>query len=398
MAKYDYLIIGGGMTAAAAARGIREVDANGTIGMISAEGHRPYNRPPLTKKLWQGKPEDSVWSKIPAENVDLITGRRVAELKPQENLVRDETGQTYTYGRLLLATGGTPRRLPFAPPETSYYRTLDDYRTVRAWTKPGARIGVIGGGFIGSEIAASLASNGASPVMVFPEAGIGARIYPADLSQFLNQYYQERGVEVRPGLEIASIDRQGEGFVLRGKDGTAVTVDHIIAGIGIRPNTELAEAAGIQIGGPEDGGGIVVSEDLQTNLPDIYAAGDVASFINPALGKRLRVEHADNAESMGRTAGLNMAGKSTPYHYLPFFYSDLFDLGYEAVGELDPRLETVADWKEPLREGVIYYLKDKKIRGVLLWNTWDQVDAARKMIEEGQVYQPEQLKDRLPEG
>lgn len=398
MKRYDYLIIGGGMTAAAAVRGIREVDSNGTVGIIGAENHRPYKRPPLTKKLWQGKAEDSVWSKLPGGNIDLILGCRVQEIKPQEKLVLDENGKTYTYGRLLLATGGTPRRLPFAPPETCYYRTLDDYRTVREWMKPGVRIGVIGGGFIGSEIAASLASNGALPVMVFPEDGIGARIYPADLSQFLNQYYQERGVEVHSGLEIGAIERQGEAFVLRGKEGTAITVDHIIAGIGIRPNTELAEAAGISIGRTEDGGGILVDEHLQTSEPDIYAAGDAASFFNPALGKRLRVEHADNADSMGRAAGLNMAGRLTAYDHLPFFYSDLFDLGYEAVGELDPRLETVADWKEPFKEGVIYYRKDGKIRGVLLWNTWDQVDAARKLIQEGRALQPEELKDRLPEG
>lgn len=398
MTGYDYLIIGGGMTAAAAAQGIREVDVNGTIGILSAENHRPYNRPPLTKKLWQGKPEDSVWSKIPAEGLDLILGCRVVSIDPPHKQVRDENGKTYTYQRLLIATGGTPRKLPFAPEETCYYRTLDDYHTVRGWTQPGARIGVIGGGFIGSEIAASLAANGAAPVMVFPETGIGARIYPADLSQFLNQYYQEKGVEVHPGLEIQGVERTGESFRLQGKDGTRIEVEHIIAGIGIRPNTELAQAAGIRIGEPEAGGGILVDEHLRTSQPDIFAAGDAASFFNPALGKTLRVEHEDNAKSMGRAAGLNMAGKATPYDHLPFFYSDLFDLGYEAVGELDPRLQVVADWQEPFHKGVIYYLKENSVRGVLLWNTWDQVDAARKLIGEHRAYRPEELKGRLPDG
>lgn len=398
MTGYDYLIIGGGMTAAAAAQGIHEVDVNGTIGILSAENHLPYNRPPLTKKLWQGKPEDSVWSKIPAERLDLILGCRVVSIDPPNKQVRDENGKTYTYQRLLIATGGTPRKLPFAPEETCYYRTLDDYHTVRGWTQPGARIGVIGGGFIGSEIAASLAANGAAPVMVFPETGIGARIYPADLSQFLNQYYQEKGVEVHPGLEIQGVERTGESFRLQGKDGTRIEVEHIIAGIGIRPNTELAQAAGIRIGEPEAGGGILVDEHLRTSQPDIFAAGDAASFFNPALGKTLRVEHEDNAKSMGRAAGLNMAGKATPYDHLPFFYSDLFDLGYEAVGELDPRLQVVADWQEPFHKGVIYYLKENSVRGVLLWNTWDQVDAARKLIGEHRAYRPEELKGRLPDG
>jgi 3-phenylpropionate/trans-cinnamate dioxygenase ferredoxin reductase component len=155
MTAYDYLIIGGGMTAAAAAQGIREADAKGSIAILSMEPHRPYNRPPLTKKLWKGKPEDSIWRKLPDATLDVIPNSRVTHLDPQHQQVQDEAGHTYTYGRLLLATGGSPRRLSFAPPETCYFRTLDDYRTVRSWTGKGKRIGVIGGGFIGSEIAAA---------------------------------------------------------------------------------------------------------------------------------------------------------------------------------------------------------------------------------------------------
>ena len=398
MTAYDYLILGGGMTAAAAVKGIREADEHGSIAIFSLEPHRPYNRPPLTKKLWQGKPEDSIWSKYTNENLDLLLGLRIKHLDPQARQVQDETGRSYTYGRLLLATGGSPRRLPFAPPETVYYRTLDDYHTVRSWMGKGARIGIIGGGFIGSEIAAALASNGEKAVMVFPETGLGARIYPANLSQFLTHYYQEKGVEVHPGLEIQAIIRQGIGFALQAKDGRLVAVDHIIAGIGILPNTELAQAAGISIGSPELGRGILVDKYLHTDQADVFAAGDVASFYNPALEKTMRVEHEDNAKSMGHVAGLNMAGQATPYDHQPYFYSDLFDLGYEAVGELDPRLQTVADWQEPFRKGVIYYLKDEKVRGVLLWNTWDQVNAASALIAEGRPYPEKALHGLLPTG
>lgn len=396
MATYDYLIIGGGMTAASAAQGIREVDSKGSIGIISGEQYQPYNRPPLTKKLWQGKPVDSIWRKMPDGDFELILGHFITAIDPQNKQVQDHTGQVFNYGKLLLATGGKPRRLPFAPPETNYYRTLDDFQTVRSWVGRGARIGIIGGGFIGSEIAAALASNGEKPFIVFPENGLGARIFPADLSEFLNEYYRERGVTVLSGVAIQSIDRQDGGFVLRGKDGTAVPVDHIIAGIGIQPNTDLAVPAGIATAGPEAGGGILVDLNLRTNQPDIYAAGDAAAFYNPALQKVMRVEHADNADSMGRVAGLNMAGCQIDYDHLPFFYSDLFDLGYEAVGELDSRLETFADWEEPYRKGVIYYLKDGLVRGVLLWNVWDQVDAARELIKERKKHSPESLKGRLP--
>jgi len=396
IATYDYLVIGGGMTAAAAVQGIREVDGHGSVGIFSMEQHRPYNRPPLTKKLWQGKPEDSIWRKLSDDNLDLLLGLRVKQIDPLRKQVQNETGQTVSYGKLLLATGGSSRRLPFAPPETVYFRTLDDFHTVRSWLGQGARIGIIGGGFIGSEIAAALASNGEQAVMVFPETGLGARIYPADLSQFLNRYYQEKGVELHPGLEIQAIFRQGNGFVLQAKDGRQVAVEHIIAGIGILPNTGLGQTAGVSIGGPEVGAGILVDKNLRTDQPDIFAAGDVASFYNSALGRTMRVEHEDNANSMGRVAGLNMAGQATPYDHQPYFYSDLFDLGYEAVGELDPHLQTVADWQDPFRKGVVYYLKDEKVRGVLLWNTWDQVDAARALIAERHVFQPEALKNILP--
>lgn len=395
--KFDYIIIGGGMTAAAAVKGIREVDQQGTIGLLSAEKQSPYKRPPLTKKLWQGKSEDIIWIDLPEDRITSVRGCRVTAIDPQQKQVKDETGKIYAYGKLLLATGGSPRRLPFGPEEVLYYRTFNDYRTLRSWTGKGARIGVIGGGFIGSEIAAALASNGEQVVMVFPQPGIGARVYPADLSDFVTGYYREKGVEVHTGVEIQAIDRHGSGFVMRGKDGQVIEVDHIVAGIGIQPNTALAEMAGIATASREDGGGILVDEHLRTNIPDIYAAGDVASFFNPILSRRMRVEHEDNANTMGAAAGRNMAGQAEPYRHQPFFYSDLFDLGYEAVGELDPRLETVADWQEPFRKGVIYYLKDGRVRGVLLWNTWDQVEAARKLIASGEVYSPAALQGLLPE-
>ena len=175
-------------------------------------------------------------------------------------------------------------------------------------------------------------------------------------------------------------------------DERQVLVDGVVAGIGIQPNVELAQTAGLQVEN-----GIIVDEFLRSSHPDIYAAGDVAAFYNPALGKRIRVEHEDNANTMGRQAGRSMAGVSEPFHHLPFFYSDLFDLGYEAVGELDSRHEIVADWKEPNKEGVIYYMQSGRVRGVLLWNVWKQVDAARKLIVEPGPFRADDLKGRLPE-
>jgi 3-phenylpropionate/trans-cinnamate dioxygenase ferredoxin reductase component len=389
--RYDYLIIGGGMTAAAAADAIRKADSKKTIGLISAERHPPYARPPLSKALWKGEPESSIWKGTDQLGVDLRLGRRVTALDARARRVTEEGGETISYGKLLLATGGTPRRLPIATDEIIYFRTFDDYRRLRGLADDKKRFAVLGGGFIGSEVAAALRIVGCDVVMLIPEEGIGARVFPADLAQFLVSYYREQGVDVRTGEALASLARSGKDLVLKSTRGTEVRVDAVVAGIGIQPNVELAVQAGLTVDN-----GIVVDEHLRTSAPDVYAAGDVANFYNPALDGRIRVEHEDNANTMGAAAGLAMTGDQTPYTHLPFFYSDLFALGYEAVGELDPRLETVSDWKEPYREGVIYFVKGERVRGVLLWNTWGQVDAARALIAERGTIRAQQLKGRLP--
>ena len=377
---YAYLIVGGGMAADAAARGIREVDPDGSIGLISAEPDPPYKRPPLSKKLWKGKALDSVWLQTDRLGVDLHLGRTARLLDLRNKRVVDDRGADYDFNTLLLATGVTPRRLPFGGHRIIYYRTLHDYQRLRQETSQGQRFAVIGGGFIGSEIAAALTTNGKEVVMIFPDAGIGARLFPADLARFLNAYYREQGVEVLASTSVTDVFERGEHLILRtgAVDGTAsrdIEVDGIVAGIGAQPNTVLALAAGLAV---DDG--IVVDAFLRTSHPDVYAAGDVAAFWQGALGQRRRVEHEDNATTMGRAAGRAMAGEPAPYDHLPFFYSDLFDLGYEAVGDVDSRFETKADWEEPYHTGVISYRQDGRVRGVLLWNVWDHVDAARALI------------------
>jgi NADPH-dependent 2,4-dienoyl-CoA reductase/sulfur reductase-like enzyme len=396
MHHYTYLIIGGGMTAAAAVEGIRQADPKGTIGLIGTETHPPYKRPPLSKGLWKGKPFESIWLQTEGHGVTLHLGRTVRALDPRQKQVTDDQGAVYTYDKLLLATGGTPRRLPFGGDHIIYFRTLDDYQQLRALTEQGQRFAVIGGGFIGSEIAAALAMNGKDVVLIFPGEGICGHMFPADLAGFLNDFYRQKGVEVLVGEQVVGWEaRDGRAVLtLRGADASAehqIEADGVVAGIGIESNVDLARSAGLGVGN-----GIVVDASLRTSGPDIFAAGDVASFANPALGTRLRVEHEDNANTMGEMAGQAMAGQAISYDHLPFFYSDLFELGYEAVGEVDSRLETMADWKEPYREGVVYYLRDGRVRGVLLWNVWEQVDAARNLIAEAGPFRPKDLKGRLP--
>ncbi|HKQ98627.1 MAG TPA: FAD-dependent oxidoreductase [Candidatus Polarisedimenticolia bacterium] len=396
MSGSKYLIIGGGMTAAAAIEGIRERDTAGSIAVIGADPHPPYNRPPLSKALWKGKPLESIWRKSDGPGITLHLGHKATRIDAARHEVTDDGGRTHTYEKLLLATGAAPRRLPFGDDGVVYYRTLDDYQRLRGMAGAGKRIAVIGGGFIGSEIAAALAMNDTRVTLVFPDAGIAGRIFPADLSMFLNGYYGEKGVEVVAGASVTGLEKRGAGSTLTlraGKTGPerSIEVDGVVAGIGVQPNVDLARAAGLAVES-----GIRVDASLRASHPDIFAAGDVAEFHNPVLDRFMRVEHEDNANTMGALAGRAMTGETVSYDHLPSFYSDLFDLGYEAVGDLDARLTTVADWKEPFREGVVYYVKDGRVRGVLLWNVWEQVDAARRLLAEPGPFSPANLKGRLP--
>jgi len=390
MAHYPYLIIGGGMTGAAAANAIRELDDSGTIGLISAEPEPPYDRPPLSKKLWEGKKTvQEIYVKLPG-NVQPYFGRRVVALDPAARAVTLDDGATHSYGRLLLATGGDPRRLPFGGDAVNYYRTLADYRALRADAERGARFVVIGGGFIGSEVAASLCKQGNAVTLVFPEAGISDRVFPARMVAYLNDYYREHGVEVLAGAKVTGIAAGADGATVTLDDGRRLAADRVVAGIGIVPDVELARAAGLAVDN-----GILVDEHLQTTVAGIYAAGDVANYPDAILGLRRRVEHADAARAMGRAAGRNMAGAGEPYHYLPMFYSDLFDLSYEAVGQCDSRLEIVEDWQEEFKRGVLYYLEDGQVRGVMLVDVWDKLDEARALIEAGEIVTAEGLHRRI---
>jgi len=388
MAAYRYLIVGGGMTGDSACRGIRDHDTDGTIGMFGAEAHEPYVRPPLTKGLWSGKEEASIFRGTPELGVDVHSGRRVLSLDFDARTATDDAGDSHSYEKLLLATGGVPRQLPGNAGDVIYFRTLDDYRRLRGLAGEGVRVAVIGGGFIGSEITAALAMNGCTVTIVFPGPGIGARLFPTELSAFVNDYYREKGVTVLAEEAAESISSG----TLTTKEGTVVEADAIVAGLGIVPASHLAEAAGLDV----DDGILVDELGRAGGRDDVYAAGDVARFPMPALGGTRRVEHEDHANTHGRAVGANMAGAAQPYDHLPFFYSDLFDLGYEAVGDVDSSLDTVEEWAEPNRKGVVAYVDgDGKARGFLLWDVWGKVDSARELIRAGAVVGASDLRPLL---
>jgi len=390
MKHYKYLIIGGGLAGDGATQGIRELDTDGSIGMISMESDPPYMRPDLSKKLWKGRPVEKIWRKT-EERAELQLSRKAAQLDPNKKYVRDDQGDEYAYEKLLIATGGTPNHLPFGNGNIIYFRNFQHYEHLRAMTEQGDHFVVIGGSFIGSELAAALTIVGKKVTMIFPGEAISENIFPGDLAHFINDYYRQKGVDVLTGDTVASVQREGNRLMVRTGSGRAIEAEGVVAGIGIHPNLELAKEAGLKI---DDG--IVVNEQLETSVPDIYAAGDAANFFHSALGKRTRVEHENNAVEMGKTAGRNMAGANDSYSHIPMFYSDLFDLGYEAVGEMSSKMETVADWQEErFKKGVVYYMDDGRVRGVLLWNVWKQVDNARALLKEKGPFKEKDLKGRI---
>lgn len=391
MNAYDYLIVGGGMTADAAVKGIRELDSKGTIVILSNEADPPYSRPPLTKALWSGKKTvEEIDCGTEEHGANLMLNCRVSAINKADHNVVDRENNVYGYNKLLLATGGSPRRLPFGNDSIIYYRTLADYRRLLSAIEIKREFAVVGGGFIGGEIAAALTGKGMQVTMIYPEDTLGAGVFPSELAEQLSGYYREKGVILLEGRKLSSLERQGERSSLSINDGHMLEVDGVVAGIGIIPNTALAEAAGLNVDH-----GIVVDHLLRTSDDAIYAAGDVANFYNPALDRRMRVEHEDNALAMGRMAGRNMAGAEETYDHLPFFYSDLFDVGYEAIGELHTSLETVGVWKGLHDPGVWAYLSDGQVRGLLLWNLFGQVDAGRALIGTGKRVSHEELKLQL---
>jgi 3-phenylpropionate/trans-cinnamate dioxygenase ferredoxin reductase subunit len=396
--QYTYMIIGGGLAGASAVEGIRERDADGSVLLLGGETHLPYDRPPLSKKLWLGKKKvEDIFIHdrqfYEKNKVVLALGTEAVKLDPGTKRVLSADGKEYRFEKLLLATGGSPRRLPIPGGDVEgicYYRYLNDYLRMRSDAKEGRSATVIGGGFIGSEIAAALAANKVQVTMVFPEAYLCSRVFPAPLGMSIQDMYRSRGVGILSGDRPVSFGKSGDRFVTVTEKGGRLESDLLIAGIGIVPATDLAAGAGLRTGN-----GIVVDERLRTSHPDIYAAGDIAFFPYQALGRPMRIEHWDNALNQGKQAGRNMAGAEETFTYMPYFFSDLFEFGYEAVGEVSAGLETFADWQKENDTGVVYYLKEGGVRGVMMCNVWDKVEAARDLIRRGGQATPEDLRGAI---
>jgi NAD(P)H-nitrite reductase large subunit len=383
MRSYKYVIVGGGLAGGRAGDGIRKVDTEGTIVLVTGEHHMPYERPPLSKGYLTGKEGlDHVYLKEDAyyaqNNIEVISGVRATKVDPAARSVTLDASRVLGYEKLLLATGGHAWRLPIPGSDLSgvfTLRTIEDADGIRKAAKSGKRALVLGGSFIGSEVAASLAQLGLSVTMVFPKARLLERVVPHELSAFLHAKYETKSMHILSGTKPERLEGTGKVERVKLDNGQILDVDLVVMGVGIRLNTELARDAGLALG---EKGAVIVDEYLRTSDPNIYAAGDIAAWPDPTFGKRLQVEHWNVARGQGLRAGRNMAGEEKPYKTLPYFFSDLFDLSFEVWGDLTTWNQTVLRGTLEGGSFALYYFDQGKMVGVL---GADRPDEERKPMQ-----------------
>jgi len=382
---YRYVIVGGGLAATAAIEGIRAHDREGSILMVSRENHLPYRRAPLSKDVWRGPYDLDQLSIRPADfydaqRVEVRLRREVVEIDAENRVFWDERGDSVGFDHVLLATGCRARRLHALGAESSgvrYFRDLEDYLDLRERLERIQHVTIVGDYFTGLEMAASLRGTGTEVTYIFPEEHPLYRMLPHDLGLALVEWLRGLGVEVVSGDALVEIRETGEFLHARTQNGNDLTTQLVLVDEGGEPQLELAEAAGL-----ETDDGVVVDEYGRSSKPCVWAAGDVAEFPYLALGQLMRIEGTDHAEHHGRTVGANMAGANAPYAHLPRKCFEVGALWFEGVGELNARLDHQEILLEPGREGVVFYLREDVVRGVLLCNVRDRLDWARELIRE----------------
>jgi 3-phenylpropionate/trans-cinnamate dioxygenase ferredoxin reductase subunit len=343
MNTVGYLLIGGGVAAAEAAKQIRAKDPEGSITLVSSEPHVPYRRPPLSKELLSGRMAHEELFVRPEgfyveAGINLVLGETVRRLDPVERIVTCSGGERIAFEKVLIATGGEPNRLRIPGSDLDgicYLRTLDDSLAIAAEAGRGKRAVIIGAGFIGMEVAATLAQMGVEVTVIETQPRIWSRFADPELAGFFQSYCADRGVRFLTEEMVAELRGEGRVSSVVTRSGREIACDFVCVGIGISPSVSLAEEAHLALGN-----GIVVNERLQTSHPDIYAAGDVVEYPDPVFGKRRRVEHFGHAEYTGQVAGLNMAGEERSYDMLTYVWSDIFDLHLEFAGDEGERDRT----------------------------------------------------------
>jgi 3-phenylpropionate/trans-cinnamate dioxygenase ferredoxin reductase subunit len=357
--------------------------------LVGDEFERPYDRPPLSKQFLRGEmPDEKVFVHrggfYDAHGIELVTALRALAVDPAEQVVAFGTGERLHYTRLLLATGAAPRRLevPGADLEGVYYlRTLDDARLLGKELRLAQRVVVIGGGWIGSEVAASARQPGTAVTIIDPADVLLGRVLGPDIGAFYTELHRRHGVDVRTGTGVEALTGDARVRAVHTSDGRTVPADLVVVGIGVTPRTSLAETAGLDVDN-----GIVVDETLQSSDVDIFAAGDVANAFHPFYGRHVRVEHWANARNQGKAAAVNMVGPAVPYDRVPYFYSDQYDVGMEYRGHGEGAVRTVVDGNLDAGEFLAYWLDAAgRVLAAMNVNVWDAGEALEARVRNREV-------------
>jgi NADPH-dependent 2,4-dienoyl-CoA reductase/sulfur reductase-like enzyme len=398
MNQSNIVILGGGMVAGYAAKQLRELGLpKGELAILSADTAPPYERPPLSKSFLAGKDtEDAI--KINPEDyykkqgIDLRLECEVASVNIKRRRLILKDGDEFEFHKLVIATGARPRTLniPGSGLQNLFYlRTLYDSKHIRVAAEKAKRAVVIGGGFIGMEVAAVLAHKGIEVALVLNDDRVFKRLFSPEMSAFFETYYAPRGVRLIKSMSVTEFRGDGvvRSVVLR--DGQTIQCDLVVAGVGVQPAIEVATNSGLEVGD-----GILVNEYLQTSNPDIYAAGDVANYQDLLFGKRRRVEHWDNAVSQGQYCSRALMGDKAPFRHVPYFFSDVFDLSYEYFGDSSGADQVVHRGDLSSNRFSVWWVRQQRVVAAFTMNRPEEErNAAPKWIESGQKISATKLAD-----
>jgi 3-phenylpropionate/trans-cinnamate dioxygenase ferredoxin reductase component len=394
-----YVIVGASLAGAKAAEALREEGFDGPLMLIGDEAERPYERPPLSKDYLMGKAERETIYVHPqpwyAEHgIDLRLGTRVTAIDPAAREVVLADGSRVGYAKLLLATGSSPRRLPLPGAEADgvlYLRRVADCDQIRASFQTASRVAVIGAGWIGLETAAAARAAGLDVTILETAELPLLRVLGREVAQVFADLHRDQGVDLRFGIQVSEITGSGgRADGVRLADGSRIRADAVIVGVGITPNSQLAEAAGLEVGN-----GVVVDARLRSSDPDIYAAGDVANAYHPGLGRHIRVEHWANALRQPHTAARAMLGRDAVYDRVPYFYTDQYDLGMEYAGYVEPGgyEHVVFRGDVERREFIAFWLGGGRVLAGMNVNIWDVNEVIQAIVRGGRTVDPDKLAD-----
>ena len=392
------VIVGASLAGAKTAEALREQGFDGRVVLVGAEQHLPYERPPLSKGYLQGaSPRDEVFvhpqSWYDDHDVELRLGTVVTALDRTAHRVTTGAGEELGYDKLVLATGSSPRLLtvPGADlPGVYYLRTLDDSDALKEALKPGARVVVIGGGWIGLETAAAARTAGAEVVVLEYAQQPLLRVLGPQIARVFADLHRDHGVDLRVGVEVARLGARDGGSVgeVVLADGTSVPADLVIAGVGITPNTGLAVQSGLTT---DDG--VLVDAQLRSSDPDVHAVGDVANAFHPQYGRHLRVEHWANALHQPAVAAAALLGGDRTYDRLPYFFTDQYDLGMEYTGFAQPDDSVVVRGDLATRNFIAFWLREGRVTAGMNVNVWDLTAPIKALILRGQPVDTGRLAD-----